>query len=127
MAVYLTKAKTPLTTEDTEDAESGKQPEQLRQFRRLVEQHVWRGFAQGVRSESVGYSARPCSGIAAGKDVHTGVAHDQGLIRSRAGLAQDGLCPLRVRLFGGKAVAPVHPDKKLAQTHSFDNELPLVH
>src|ERR1700682_5782214 len=121
MAVYLTKAKTPLTTEDTEDTESGRQPKQLRQFRRLVEPHVRHRFAQGMRCEAVGHPTRPCSGITAGKDVNAGVAHDQGPLRSRAVLAQDGLGPLRIRLLAGKAVAPMHPDKKLAQTQRFDN------
>src|SRR6185369_7650111 len=115
------QAKTALTTEDTEDQESGTEREQFRQLWRLIEQHVRRGFAQGMRSEAIGYAAGPGSGIAAGEDINAGIAYDQGLLRLGLHLSQDGLRTLGIRLLGGKAVATVHPGKKLPQSQRLDN------
>src|SRR6185369_7455798 len=74
-----------------------------------------RGFAQGMRSEAIGYAAGPGSGIAAGEDINAGIAYDQGLLRLGLHLSQDGLCTLGIRLLGGKAVATV-PGKKTSPT-----------
>src|ERR1700731_1846381 len=111
------KAGTALTTEDTEDTESGRATKQLPQLGRFVRQH----FAQGMRSEAVGYSASPCSGIAAGEDVNARVAHNQGLLRPARHFPQDGLRTLRIGFLSRKAVAAVNPGKEFIQAQRLDN------
>src|ERR1700738_3846343 len=115
------KAGTALTTEDTEDTESGRATKQLRQLGRFVEHHVRQHVAQGMRSEAVGYSASPCSGIAAGEDVNARVAHNQGLLRPARHFPQDGLRPLRIGFLSRKAVAAVNPGKEFTQAQRLDN------
>ena len=121
------KAGTELTTEDTEDTEkdlalcigrkqlSASSPGSIdpaRPAERLV---------QGMRSEAVGHAAGPGPGIAAGENVHPGVAHDQGLLGRRPHFPQDGLRTFWIGLLGGEAVTAVNQGKELAQPEGLDD------
>ena len=80
-------------------------------------------FAEHLRARTPG---RPGPGtsmarLAAGENVVRGVANHQRLFRPRPRFLEDGLGPERIRLLGGKAIAPVHGNEEPAQPQRFDD------
>ena len=74
-----------------------------------------------MRGEAVGHAAGPDAGIAPSKDIHRGVANDGRLLGTSFRLFKQRARAFGIGFLGGKAVASVHVEEKLAQPKGFDD------
>src|SRR6266849_3246624 len=88
---------------------------------RVVQYHVRRSFTQRMRGKAIGYAAGPHTGVASGENVDGGIADDYRLLRLSLGLLEQGAGALGIGLLGGRAVASIYMNKKLAHAKGFDD------